>query len=143
MLLENKTAIVYGGAGAIGSAVARVFAAEGATVHLVGRTRAPLEELAGTIAESGGRVEVATLDATDRAAVEQHGSPQSNHSCGRCQTHTAARCAPTTRRRSPMAGRRPMSLHLSGVVRPGIPRAVMSLAAAGGRTVEPGTEEDF
>ncbi|MET7365632.1 SDR family NAD(P)-dependent oxidoreductase [Streptomyces sp. NPDC005566] len=54
MLLENKTAIVYGGAGSIGSAVARVFAGEGATVHLVGRTQAPLEELAGTIAESGG-----------------------------------------------------------------------------------------
>ena len=30
MLLENKTAIVYGAAGAIGSAVARAYAREGA-----------------------------------------------------------------------------------------------------------------
>ncbi|KAF4409020.1 SDR family NAD(P)-dependent oxidoreductase [Streptomyces lycii] len=82
MLLENKTAIVYGGAGAIGSAVARVFAREGATVHLAGRTRAPLEELAGAIAASGGRVEVATLDATDRAAVGRHADAVDRHSPG-------------------------------------------------------------
>jgi NAD(P)-dependent dehydrogenase (short-subunit alcohol dehydrogenase family) len=36
MLLENKTAILYGGGGAIGSAVAQVFAREGA--RLPGRT---------------------------------------------------------------------------------------------------------
>lgn len=82
MLLENKTAIVYGGAGANGSAVARVFAGEGVTVHLVGRTHAPLEELASRIAESGGRVEIATLDATDRAAVEQHADAVARHSMG-------------------------------------------------------------
>ena len=34
MLLEGKTAIVYGGAGSIGSAVARGLAAEGATPSL-------------------------------------------------------------------------------------------------------------
>jgi NAD(P)-dependent dehydrogenase (short-subunit alcohol dehydrogenase family) len=33
-LLETKTAVVYGAAGAIGSAVARAFAHEGAHVHL-------------------------------------------------------------------------------------------------------------
>ncbi|WP_405443858.1 SDR family oxidoreductase [Streptomyces avidinii] len=82
MLLENKTAIVYGGAGAIGSAVARVFAGESATVHLVGRTHAPLVELGATIAESGGRVEVATLDASDRAAVERHADAVARHSVG-------------------------------------------------------------
>jgi NAD(P)-dependent dehydrogenase (short-subunit alcohol dehydrogenase family) len=38
MLLENKTAIIYGAAGAIGSAVTRAYAREGATVHLAGRT---------------------------------------------------------------------------------------------------------
>jgi NAD(P)-dependent dehydrogenase (short-subunit alcohol dehydrogenase family) len=72
MLLENKTAIVYGGAGAIGSAVASEFANEGAIVHLVARRGAPLEELAHRIAEAGGRAEVATLDVTDRGAVAQH-----------------------------------------------------------------------
>jgi 3-oxoacyl-[acyl-carrier protein] reductase len=32
MLLEDKVAVVYGGGGAIGSAVARAFAGEGARV---------------------------------------------------------------------------------------------------------------
>ena len=46
MMLENKVAIVYGGAGAIGTAVSTAFAREGAVVHLVGRrlsgsTRSP------------------------------------------------------------------------------------------------------
>ncbi|MFC4061701.1 SDR family NAD(P)-dependent oxidoreductase [Planomonospora corallina] len=82
MLLENKTAIVYGGAGAIGSAVARVFAGEGATVHLAGRTRGPLEDLADAISQAGGRVEVAPLDATDRAAVEQHADAVAQRSAG-------------------------------------------------------------
>ena len=40
-LLTSKTAIIYGAGGSIGSAVARTFAAEGATVHLVGRTAEP------------------------------------------------------------------------------------------------------
>ncbi|WP_244487878.1 hypothetical protein [Aminobacter sp. DSM 101952] len=38
MLLENRTAIVYGGGGAIGGAVATAFARDGARVFLAGRT---------------------------------------------------------------------------------------------------------
>ena len=38
MLLEGKNAIVYGGSGSVGSAVARAFAREGARVFLAGRT---------------------------------------------------------------------------------------------------------
>jgi NADP-dependent 3-hydroxy acid dehydrogenase YdfG len=38
VLLENKNAIIYGGGGSIGGAVARAFAREGASVHLAGRT---------------------------------------------------------------------------------------------------------
>ena len=49
MLLDHKTAIVYGTGGAIGSAVARAYAREGAEVHLAGRTRAALEEVAQRI----------------------------------------------------------------------------------------------
>ena len=36
MLLENKVAVIYGAGGAIGGAVARVFASEGAKVFLAG-----------------------------------------------------------------------------------------------------------
>jgi NAD(P)-dependent dehydrogenase (short-subunit alcohol dehydrogenase family) len=45
MLLEDKNAIIYGGGGSIGGAVARAFAREGARVFLVGRTLEGLGEL--------------------------------------------------------------------------------------------------
>ena len=43
MLLEAKIAVVYGGGGTIGGAIARAFAREGARVALAGRTRAKLD----------------------------------------------------------------------------------------------------
>jgi NAD(P)-dependent dehydrogenase (short-subunit alcohol dehydrogenase family) len=43
MLLQKKTAVIFGAGGAIGSAVARVFAAEGAALILAGRTEAPVQ----------------------------------------------------------------------------------------------------
>jgi 3-oxoacyl-[acyl-carrier protein] reductase len=36
MLLERKNAVIYGGGGTIGGAVARAFAREGTAVHLAG-----------------------------------------------------------------------------------------------------------
>ncbi len=63
LMLEGKTAIVYGGGGAIGGAAARVFGREGARVHLVGRTTATLEAVADEIRTAGGTAEVARLDA--------------------------------------------------------------------------------
>ena len=72
MLLESKTAIVYGASGAIGSAVARAYAREGADVHLVGRTMAALEEVAQRIRDDGGSAQAAHVDILDRAAVRQH-----------------------------------------------------------------------
>jgi NADP-dependent 3-hydroxy acid dehydrogenase YdfG len=45
MLLEDKNAVIYGAGGAIGSAVGRAFAREGATVFLAGRTLTRLEEV--------------------------------------------------------------------------------------------------
>ncbi|MFD8303534.1 SDR family NAD(P)-dependent oxidoreductase [Streptomyces sp. NPDC059690] len=68
MLLTDKTAIVYGAGGSIGGAVARAFAAEGARLHLVGRTRETLEAVAADIKDA----EVAVVDALDEAAVEEH-----------------------------------------------------------------------
>jgi len=72
MLLDKKTAIVYGAAGAIGSAVARAFAREGAAVHLVGRTHRTLDQVAGLIRGDGGTAQVTQLDALEPGAVEQH-----------------------------------------------------------------------
>jgi len=72
MLLENKTAVVYGGGGAIGGAAARAFAREGAQVHLAGRTPDKLEAVAQEIQADGGAAEVALLDALDEGAVREH-----------------------------------------------------------------------
>jgi NAD(P)-dependent dehydrogenase (short-subunit alcohol dehydrogenase family) len=67
MLLENKTAVVYGAGGAIGGAVARAFAGEGARVFVTGRDATKLEALAEEI---GGVA--AQVDALDERAVEAH-----------------------------------------------------------------------
>lgn len=72
MLLKDRTAIVYGGGGAVGGAVAKAFAREGARVFLAGRTRASLEAVAAEISAAGGRADVAPVDATDHEAVEAH-----------------------------------------------------------------------
>ncbi|GGV05425.1 3-oxoacyl-ACP reductase [Kitasatospora herbaricolor] len=72
MLLENKTAIVYGAGGAVGQAVSRAFAREGAWVFLTGRRSAGLGELAAEIRAGGGRAEVAQVDALNRDAVDRH-----------------------------------------------------------------------
>ncbi|GAA4236382.1 SDR family oxidoreductase [Actinomadura meridiana] len=69
MLLENKTAIIYGGGGTIGGAMARAFAAEGARVFLAGRTPATLDTVAARIRDAGGLVETARVDALDADAV--------------------------------------------------------------------------
>jgi 3-oxoacyl-[acyl-carrier protein] reductase len=72
MLLENKNAVIYGGGGSIGGAVARAFAREGAKVFLAGRTRAKLEAVAEQIRGAGGTAEIAELDALDEHAVDEH-----------------------------------------------------------------------
>ena len=54
MLLENRNAVIYGGGGAIGGAVARAFAREGARVFLAGRTPEKVEAVAEEIRAAGG-----------------------------------------------------------------------------------------
>ena len=72
MLLEQKNAVIYGAGGAIGGAVARAFAGEGARIFLAGRTFSPLNAVAEEIAAAGGCAEAAEVDALDEAAVESH-----------------------------------------------------------------------
>ena len=71
-LLAGKNAVVYGAAGAMGSAVARAFAREGARVFAVGRTSEAVEALASEINAAGGHALAARVDALDRASVEKH-----------------------------------------------------------------------
>lgn len=70
MLLQNKIAVIYGGGGAIGGAVARAFAREGAKVFLVGRTLSKLDAVASEITAAGGAAETAQVDALNEQSVE-------------------------------------------------------------------------
>jgi 3-oxoacyl-[acyl-carrier protein] reductase len=72
MLLQGKSAIVYGGGGSIGGGVARAFGREGAQVFLAGRTLATLEEVAQDIRAQGGTAHTAEVDALDERAVDEH-----------------------------------------------------------------------
>ena len=70
-LLPGRNAVIYGGGGAIGGAVARAFAAEGAGVP--GRAHpGPLDLVAGDIRAAGGTADTALVDALDEAAVDAH-----------------------------------------------------------------------
>jgi NAD(P)-dependent dehydrogenase (short-subunit alcohol dehydrogenase family) len=72
MLLKNKVAVIYGAGGAIGGAVARAFAREGAKLFLTGRLRAPVEAVARDIVCAGGSAEAAQIDALDEQAIDTH-----------------------------------------------------------------------
>ncbi len=72
MLLEGKNAVIYGGGGRIGRAVAVGFAREGARAFLAGRSRARLDAAAEDVRAAGGTVDVAQVDALDQAAVDAH-----------------------------------------------------------------------
>jgi len=72
MLLQDKTAIVYGAAGPVGAAVAGAFARDGARVVLAGRTQQTLARVADQIRDAGGAAQTAVVDVTDTAAMRAH-----------------------------------------------------------------------
>jgi 3-oxoacyl-[acyl-carrier protein] reductase len=80
LLLESKNAVIYGAGGAIGGAVARAFAREGASVHLVGRRTEPLEALAAGVSALGGVATLARVDALDERAVASDADELVSHS---------------------------------------------------------------
>jgi NAD(P)-dependent dehydrogenase (short-subunit alcohol dehydrogenase family) len=72
MLLKDKVALIFGGSGAIGSAVGLALAREGAHVHLGARTQARLEKTARAIREGGGRVETFQVDVQEAQSTFEH-----------------------------------------------------------------------
>lgn len=72
MLLKDKTAVIYAAGGAIGGAVARAFAREGARLFLTGRDLAKVDAVAKEIVAADGVAEAAQVDALDEKAVEEH-----------------------------------------------------------------------
>lgn len=69
MLLKDKVAVVYG-VGAVGSAVAKAYAREGARVHLAARSLHKAEGLAAEIRAQGGYAGAAAVDALDKQSVD-------------------------------------------------------------------------
>jgi len=68
MLLENKIAVIYGAGGAVGSAVAKAFAREGAQVAVTGRDEGTLKDAereigSGALAIRADAARIADLDA--------------------------------------------------------------------------------
>lgn len=70
--LEGKRAIVTGAGSGIGRASARLFAAEGASVLAVDKTKAAVEETAALIAKDGNKAIAMAADAGDEAEVKNY-----------------------------------------------------------------------
>ncbi|MDQ2905489.1 MAG: SDR family oxidoreductase [Ktedonobacteraceae bacterium] len=70
-LLDNKVAIITGSGRGIGSAAARLFAEQGASVVVSDLDPNPAEETAGAIRQAGGKAIVVAGDVTDAAFPAQ------------------------------------------------------------------------
>ena len=71
MKLENKIAIVTGGAKGMGSAITRTLGREGADIMLAARDIGPLEEVAEEVRAMGRRVEAVSVDVTSSEQVSE------------------------------------------------------------------------
>jgi NAD(P)-dependent dehydrogenase (short-subunit alcohol dehydrogenase family) len=67
--LTGKTAVIVGGSGGLGEAMAHTLAGAGAKVALVGRNQAKLDKVAGDVKAKGATVEIFTADVTNEADV--------------------------------------------------------------------------
>lgn len=68
-LLDGQVALITGAGRGFGRAIAERLAGEGAKVALASRTPGQLEEVAATIADSGGTAHAVACDVTDPASV--------------------------------------------------------------------------
>lgn len=69
-MLDGKTAVIFGGSGAVGSAVAKVMARESARVFIGGINPDRLEQAARDIRASGHSVETFVVDVLDEMATK-------------------------------------------------------------------------
>lgn len=70
-LLEGKTAVVFGGSGAVGGATVRAFAREGASVPVTGMTRNEVDAIVDEVRAEGGIAQGRLVDALDPDAVDR------------------------------------------------------------------------
>ncbi len=69
--LKGKVVIITGGGGAIGSAMAKQFAGNGAKVVVAGRTAATLNEVVDAIRAEGGECSSVITDVSDQKSAEE------------------------------------------------------------------------
>lgn len=69
MLMRGKTAVIFGGSGAIGRSAARALAREGAHVHLGGRTQDRLDRAADEIRADGGEADTFLVEVLDELTI--------------------------------------------------------------------------
>lgn len=68
--LQPKSIVVTGAGRGIGAALARVYAAPGVSMLLIGRDGARLKDVAAACEAKGAQVQVASIDVTDAPALE-------------------------------------------------------------------------
>jgi len=71
MFLGGKNIVIFGGSGAIGTAMARAFVAEGGRVWLGGRNQERLDAAADRVGSADGAVETFKVDCLDAAATAE------------------------------------------------------------------------
>jgi len=67
--LTGRTAVIVGGSGGLGEAMAHTLSDAGATIALVGRNQAKLDKVAGDLKAKGGKVESFTAEMTSESDV--------------------------------------------------------------------------
>ncbi|SOD78342.1 SDR family NAD(P)-dependent oxidoreductase [Spirosoma fluviale] len=67
--LNNKTALITGGASGIGLAISQTFAQAGATVHILEINGELAQQVASDITSAGGKAYAHTVDVSDQAQV--------------------------------------------------------------------------
>ena len=67
--LDGQVALITGGGGGLGSAMARAFADVGADIAVVGRSRGPLETVAAEVRARGRRCAIIPADLADPASL--------------------------------------------------------------------------
>ncbi|MEA1231163.1 SDR family oxidoreductase [Acinetobacter sp. IRS14] len=69
MLLKGKVAVIFGGSGAIGTAIAKVFIREGAHVYLCARDLNKLQNIAAQLHQLGSVVHTASVNVLDSQSI--------------------------------------------------------------------------